>query len=74
MPCVPAFKLCTNCRERFVIKLPPQTLKLLAVGKTIDGRLPRAIVDAPALSEEDRNTHICKGRKYGDHKYTCKVM
>lgn len=46
---VPAFKLRAYSRERFVIKLPPETLEIVAVGKTVDGGLPRAIMDTSAL-------------------------
>lgn len=51
---VPAFKLGAHSRERFVIKLPPETLELMAVSKTVDGRLPRAIVDTSALTEKKK--------------------
>lgn len=34
---IPAFKFSANSWERFVIKLSPKALKLMAVCKTIDG-------------------------------------
>lgn len=55
---VPAFQLRANSRERFVIELPPETLQLLAVGKTVDSRLPGAIMDTSALIGEHRDTNI----------------
>lgn len=48
-----------------MIKLPPDSLESLTVGKTIDGRLPCAIVDTAALTVEDGHTHTHKGRQYG---------
>lgn len=52
-----------------MIKLPPDTLEILTVGKTIDGRLPCAIVDTAALTVEERNEHQKENElNVGEHK------
>lgn len=55
---IPAFELRANGRKRFVIKLPPETLEILTVGKTVDSRLPRSVMDTAALSADNTETRV----------------
>lgn len=46
-----------------MIKLPPETPQLLAVGKTIDSRQPCAIMDTPTLTNSTKRKRGPKMKK-----------
>lgn len=55
----PAFKPGANTGERFVVELPSDTLESVTVGKSMDGRLPRAVMDAATLTGGETQEEAC---------------
>lgn len=47
---LPAFEPGANAGERFVVELPSDTQEAVTVGKSVDGRLPCAVMDAATLA------------------------
>lgn len=47
---IPALEPGANCRKRFMIKLPPETLETLTVSETVNRRLPCSIMDTSTLT------------------------
>lgn len=55
---VPAFQLRANTGEGFVIKLLSKTVEIWAVGKTVDGRLPRTVMDMSTLTADVKRKYL----------------
>lgn len=66
---VPAFKPGANTGERFVAELPSDSLETVTVGKSVDGRLPRAVMDAGTLAGRGTREAACACARTHAHKF-----